>query len=125
MNENPILEPTETPRQPPKFWKLFLAGAGMALLGNIAGWITGGCMLLVLADDYVKEGYALLTILLSWTLVPVMCLLYGLLAAWLMPKIARKRGANPMKPTVLTGFLLGLFTWIILGGIAYLAVEVF
>ena len=30
MNENPGIEPIETPRQPPKFWKLFLAGAGMA-----------------------------------------------------------------------------------------------
>jgi membrane protein implicated in regulation of membrane protease activity len=125
MNENPVIEPSETPRQPPAFWKLFLAGTGMALLGNIAGWLTGGCMLLVLADDYVMEGYALLTIFLSWTLVPVMCLLYGLLAAWLMPKTSRKRGTNTMKSTVLTGFLLGLFTWILLGGIAYLAVEVF
>jgi len=120
MTEN--AESTEYKARPASFLKLFLIGTGMAILGSLVGWVAGLLLLLVLGNDYVLEGYAWLTVLLSFTLVPLECLGFGVLAGWRGPKIAEKH-PSPLKFVAKTGLFLGLGTWIGLSLLTYILVT--
>lgn len=111
-----------SPKQTP-FWKLFLIGTGTALLGNLIGWVISLVLLMMLSDDTVLEGYAWLTVLLVWNLIPLGCLVYGVLAGWQGPKIAQRRPMRLGLTVALWGFGLGVATWLILGVAAWVLVT--
>ena len=94
---------------------MFLWGCSAAILGNLVGWVLSGGLLYMLVSDRAVEAYALLTVFLFWSLAPVVCLVYGLLAAWLVPKIARRRSLRLRRSVILAGFLLGVAFWVALG----------
>jgi hypothetical protein len=96
-------------------WQLFLLGSSAAILGNLIGWALSGGLLYILTSDAVVEAYTWLTVLLCWTLVPLVCFGYGLLAAWLGPNVARRRQIRLRRSVTLVGFLLGVGLWVVLG----------
>ena len=115
-------DPGTSTRQP-RFWKLFLLGTGAAILGNLAGWVISLFLLMIVADDTVLEGYAWLTVLLSWNLIPLGCLVYGGLAGWQGPKIAQRRSIKLGRSVFLWGFVLGVVTWLVLGALTWVLVT--
>jgi hypothetical protein len=124
--ENSMSETTQDPgtsTRQPRFWKLFLLGTGAAILGNLAGWVISLFLLMIVADDTVLEGYAWLTVLLSWNLVPLGCLVYGGLAGWQGPKIAQRRPTRLGRWVALWGFGLGVATWLVLGALTWVLVT--
>ena len=103
--------------------KLFLIGTGTALLGNLVGWVISLILLMVMADDGVLELYAWLTVLISWNLIPLVCIIYGVLAGWQGPKIAQRRPIRLGRQVALWGFGLGVATWLVLGALIWVLVT--
>ncbi len=121
MSETDIIP--ETSPKPASFWKLFLVGTGTAILGNLVGWVISLVLLVAVADDSVLEGFAWLTVLLSWSLIPLGCLIYGVLAGWQGPKIAQRRTIRLVRSVALWGFGLGVATWLVLGALTWVLVT--
>ena len=121
MVEN--VESTDRNAKPASFWKLFLIGTGTALLGNLVGWVIGLFLLMVVVEDTVLEGYSWLTVLISWNLIPLACLLFGVLAGWQGPKIAQRRPIRLVRSVALWGFSFGVVTWLVLGALIWVLVT--
>jgi len=102
MSETGVI--TESSPKQASFWKLFLIGTGTALLGNLVGWIISLFLLMVVAEDTVLEAYAWLTVLLSWNIIPLGCLIYGVLAG-AEDRSARPNAAGPVSCQV------GVWSW--------------
>jgi hypothetical protein len=113
----------ETSPKQASFWKLFLIGTGTALLGNLVGWVVSLFLLAIVANDTVVEGFAWLTILISWNIIPLGCLIYGVLAGWQGPKIAQRRPIRLVRSVALWGFGLGVATWLVLATLTWALVT--
>jgi len=105
------------------FWLLLLLGTSASLAGNLSGWIVTLGLLYTLTSDQVVEGYAWLTALLSWTLVPLVCVGYGLLAGWWVSRNSQRRPLRPRRIITLWGFVLGAALWLVLGLLSALLVT--
>jgi hypothetical protein len=102
--------------------KLFLIGTVTAVLGNLVGWVISLILLMVVADDGVLELYAWLTVLISWNLIPLACLIFGVLAGWQGPQIAQRRPIRLVRSVALWGFVLGVAIWLVLGALIWVLV---
>jgi len=97
------------------FWLLFVLGTSASLAGNLFGWILTLGLLYTLTSDQVVEGYAWLTTLFCWTLVPLVCVVYGLFAGWWVSRSSQRRPTRPRRFIALWGLLLGAALWLVLG----------
>lgn len=112
---------TNPQKQP--FWLLFLLGTSASLAGNLFGWILTLGLLYILTSDQIVEGYAWLTAILCWSLVPLVCVGYGLLAGWRGSRISQRQPIRPSRIITLWGFMLGAALWLILGLLSALMVT--
>ena len=97
------------------FCLLVILGASASLAGNLFGWILTLGLLYIFTSDQVVEGYAWLTAFLCWTLVPLVCVVYGVLASWWGRKILRRRSIRLRRAITLWGLILGTVLWLVLG----------